>query len=151
MRKTILIFISLIMIASSIFAGAPGVNPQNGGFGINMASTNYNFEDAAMSISYDDNGKGDGKKTYGDEHMVALGGVWNMESTHIETSSGMYQWSNKECETPMTVIVNCPNGFYFESISNAVVGATGVNKTSYFDKFFSNSLFTNVRTFCAFL
>lgn len=118
MKKTLLVFISLIMIASSIFAGAPGVNPQKGGFGINMASTNYNFEDAAMSISYDDNGKGDGKKTYGDEHMVALGGVWNMESTHIETSSGMYQWSNKECETPMTVIVNCPNGFYFESISN---------------------------------
>ena len=53
MKKTLLIVLSLL-IASSIFAGAPGVNPQKGGFGINMASTNYDFKDASMSISYDD-------------------------------------------------------------------------------------------------
>ena len=41
--------------------------------------------------------------------------------------------------------------FDFDPISNAVVGATGVNNTSYFLKFSSNCFFTNVRTFCAFL
>ena len=112
MKKILLIFISFIMIASSIFAGAPGVNPQKGGFGINMASTNYNFEDNISNLSY--SGSPDGKSTYGDEHMVALGGVWNMHSPY-QAGSG---FDNSECETPMTVTVNCPNGFYFESISN---------------------------------
>ena len=41
--------------------------------------------------------------------------------------------------------------FVFDPISNAVVGATGVNSTSYFLKHSSNLFFTYVLTFCAFL
>ena len=118
MKKTLLVFISLIMIASSIFAGAPGVNPQNGGFGINMASTKYNFViegiaqgDDAEDFTYE-------KGAYSDEHMVALGGVWNMYSSFHNVLWGAGEFDNTECNTPMTVTVNCPNGFYFESISN---------------------------------
>lgn len=112
MKKTLLIFISLIMIASSIFAGAPGVNPQRGGFGINMASTKYHFEKNVDGLYHTNSPNG--IETYGDEHMVALGGVWNMHSPYDYRD----YFDNTECETPMTVTVNCPNGFYFESISN---------------------------------
>ena len=122
MKKILLIFISLIMIASSIFAGAPGVNPQKGGFGINMASTKYNFViegiaqgDDAEDFTYE-------KGAYSDEHMVALGGVWNMKSVFTVTEEGGWlsedkgNWNNTECNAPMTITVNCPNGFFFESM-----------------------------------
>ena len=124
MKKTLLIFISFIMIASSIFAGAPGVNPQNGGFGINMASTEYNFSIEGISQGQDSNitwENGD----YSGKHTVALGGVWNMKSEFTVTEEGDWSWqedngiwNNTECNEPMTITVNCPNGFFFESISN---------------------------------
>ncbi len=123
MKKILLIFISLIMIASSIFAGAPGVNPQNGGFGINMASTEYNFSIEEISQGQDSNitwENGD----YSGKHTVALGGVWNMKSEFTVTEEGGWfsedkgNWNNTECNVPMTITVNCPNGFFFESISN---------------------------------
>ena len=41
--------------------------------------------------------------------------------------------------------------FDFDPIVKAVVGETGVNKTSYFLKASLNLLTTYVRTFCAFL
>lgn len=116
MKKTLLIVLSLL-IASSIFAGAPGVNPQKGGFGINMASTEYNFSIEGISQGQDSNitwENGD----YSGKHTVALGGVWNMYSSFDNVFLGAGEFDNAECNTPMTVTVNCPNGFYFESISN---------------------------------
>ena len=61
---------------------------------------------------------------YSGKHTVALGGVWNMKSEFTVTEEGGWfsedegNWNNTECNAPMTITVNCPNGFFFESISN---------------------------------
>ena len=102
--KKIIVLILITFLSFSLFAGAPGVNPKRGGFGIDMASTFYNFEDNYSSIRY--SGSADGYNTYGDDHIVALGGVWKMDS------------EQNESQHEMVVTVTCPNGFYFESISN---------------------------------
>ena len=99
MRRIILILSMMFISIFSLFAGTPGANPQRGGFGIDMASTNYNlnFETGRHEgILYD--------IKYKDEHIIALGGVWDM--------------TGDEHSKPMTVTITCPNGFYFESISN---------------------------------
>ena len=99
MRRIILILSIMFISIFSLFAGAPGANPQRGGFGIDMASTEYNFDFATGSHK----GSWYGSE-YKDEHIIALGGVWDM--------------TGDEHSKPMTVTITCPNGFYFESISN---------------------------------
>ena len=116
MRKTLIIVIAMLISASALYAtGQVGLNPGHGGFGINMATTEYNFKDG---LHYEKPNEIAGtKNAYTDTHMVALGGVWNMYSPH-ESFAGWGSFDNSECETPMHITVECPTGFYFESTSN---------------------------------
>lgn len=116
-KKRILIFILFISVSAfTLFAtGMPGVNPQSGGFGINMASTHYNFDE---NLYYGKNANE--KNIYNEYHMVAIGGVYNIESTITEdyVLDSRDEWESSQSKIPMTIRIDCPNGFYFESISN---------------------------------
>ena len=113
MRKTLIIVIAILISASALYAGQVGLNPWHGGFGIDMATTEYNFNSKKLEyISPSQFTEAAVNSNYSDTHMVALGGVWNMESKR----EGIY-WVN-ESDKKMMITAECDNGFYFESISN---------------------------------
>ena len=119
MKKAIIAILFLILTISHLLAvtGQAGVNPQSGGFGIDMASDDYRGGTSSWSDS--DVTGAESATSYSPKQHVAIGGVWNMEATGGDPD---HFWSNEydfsECRTPMTISASCPNGFYFESISN---------------------------------
>ena len=119
MKKAIIAILFLILTISPLLAvtGKAGVNPQSGGFGIDMASDDYRGGTSSWSDS--DVTGAESATSYSPKQHVAIGGVWNMEATGGDPD---HFWSNEydfsECRTPMTISASCPNGFYFESISN---------------------------------
>ena len=113
MRKTLIIVMAMLISASALYAGQVGLNPWHGGFGIDMATTEYNFDSTKLEyISPSQFTEAAVNSNYSDTHMVALGGVWNMESKR----EGL-NWVN-ESDKKMMITAECDNGFYFESISN---------------------------------
>lgn len=139
MKKSSLLVLLLLFMMQTIFAvprlpGQPGVNPKDGGFGINMASRDYQGDknddvDNKEGFTYLDspNGvRGDGSiKNYDDYQMIATGGVFNLTSILEQHWVGdwipypEWLWNNDDgLDYPMKVTIDCPNGFYFESISN---------------------------------
>lgn len=132
MRKTLIIVIAMLISASALYAtGQVGLNPWHGGFGIDMATTEYNFNSKKLEyISPSQFTEAAVNSNYSDTHMVALGGVWNMVSELKKTGE---HWGVAECtgekineytvlsnesDYKMTISAECPNGFFFESISN---------------------------------
>ena len=134
MRKTLIIVIAMFISASALYAtGQVGLNPWHGGFGIDMATTEYNFNSKKLEyISPSQFTEAAVNSNYSDTHMVALGGVWNMVSELQETgwhwgeafteSAGHriieYEVLSNESDYEMIISAECPNGFFFESISN---------------------------------
>ena len=108
MKKLISIAI-FFMFSSLLFAETrAAVAPVQAGFGINMATDDYNFNNNATHIGYD-NGiskPSSAPGNYGDDAMIGIGGVWNID----KDASGP--------NSPITISVSCPNGFYFVSNSN---------------------------------
>ena len=124
MRKTLIIVIAMLISASALYAtGQVGLNPWHGGFGIDMATTEYNFDSTKLEYINPSQFKEAAVNSYySDTHMIALGGVWNMESTVEDVSQGWWEEeyiiTNESDDSPMKITAECPNGFYFESISN---------------------------------
>lgn len=117
MRKTLIIVMAMLISASALYATANiGLNPWHGGFGVDMASTDYNF--ASSGLEYKDPGQDtfNDTTTYSDNHMIALGGVWNMESEF--SFWGDFVSDDPHIKDKMIITAECENGFYFESISN---------------------------------
>ena len=76
MRKTLIIVIAILISASALYAGQVGLNPWHGGFGIDMATTEYNFNSKKLEyISPSQFTEAAVNSNYSDTHMVALGGV----------------------------------------------------------------------------
>lgn len=131
MRKTLIIVMAMLISASALYAGQVGLNPWHGGFGIDMATTEYNFNPKKLEyISPSQFTEAAVNSNYSDTHMVALGGVWNMVSELEKTGE---HWGAEECafeeiieynvlsnesDHEMIISAECPNGFFFESISN---------------------------------
>ena len=130
MRKIFIIFTLLLVSLSALYAGQVGLNPWHGGFGVDMASTKYNYDASKLEWispeSYAGGNIDDEISPYTDTHMIALGGVWNMESHEEQRQTGdfwgipiyEYYWVNESDDEPMRITAECDNGFYFESISN---------------------------------
>lgn len=128
MRKAFFILFILLISATVIYAESSiGLNPWHGGFGVDMASTEYNYDTSKIGwISQESYANGDipeNTSPYTDTHMIAFGGVWNMESElkyHDLGLVGYYEWVSDDAHIndPMIITAECENGFYFESISN---------------------------------
>ena len=122
MRK-ILLLIIILLCSLDIYSLHIGLIPYTGAFGVNMASSNFKgtvggFDSVIgttigdqksppwvdSSISAFSNGTYDSSKYYCDEHMIALGGVYDIPTAQNGSN--------------MTITVNCPSGFYFTSVSN---------------------------------
>ena len=119
MKKAIIAILFLILTISPLLAvtGKAGVNPQSGGFGIDMASDDYRGGTSSWSGS--DVTGAESATSYSPKQHVAIGGVWNMEATGGDSDRvWISNYDFSECRTPMIISASCPNGFYFESISN---------------------------------
>ena len=114
----LLLTCTMLLFAARDSKERPSVNPKDGGFGISMASRDYQGDKGPMDISYDYRTEEvSGNKTrynYSEVHMVATGGVWGMES-YYDLGDG---WVNDESYIKANVTIECPNGFYFQSASN---------------------------------
>lgn len=106
--STLLILLLVIMqIQAAPFPAVPSVNPKDGGFGINLASYDYQGDKRTDDSTFEWQSKATGdtsKGKYSDFQMVGTGGVWNMKSDNSDN--------------PMTITITCPNGFFFQSMSN---------------------------------
>ena len=124
----LLLACTMLLFAARDENNRPSVNPKDGGFGISMASRDYQGDKRTVS---DDNykypeGVGndyicDGTDTqthYSSLQMVATGGVWGMHSTFHNEFMGIGWWSHEYDLSPMRVTIECPNGFFFQSASN---------------------------------
>lgn len=123
MRRFFFLAICFLYSIFSIYAQAPSespskaaVAPRSGGFGLNMASDYYAFPD---SINHAGAGMpssaGSGK--YGDDAIIAIAGVWNINTWSNTPGTGGY-YADENYDSPMTITVSCDNGFYFVSNSN---------------------------------
>lgn len=109
--STLLILLLVIMqIQAAQYPAVPSVNPKNGGFGINLASYDYQGDKRTKAteaeyFTWQSKATGNtSKEKYSDFQMVGTGGVWNMGSDNSDN--------------PMTITITCPNGFFFQSMSN---------------------------------
>lgn len=126
MRKAFIILFALLISANVLYAESSiGLNPWHGGFGVDMASTEYNYDISKIGWisqqSYANGNIPEGTSPYTDTHMIAFGGVWNMESVlEKEWWETDYEWikDDDNIDAPMYITAECENGFYFESISN---------------------------------
>lgn len=125
-RKTISVFFVLLFISFNLMAAHVAIAPETGAYGVNMASDKYKGNDHVDGYRW---GKGTGlndsdvpqdqrspsfedlsgeysKMYYLDQHIIGLGGVYDLES------------SQKNSNTRYTVTAYCANGFNFKSQSN---------------------------------
>ena len=119
-RKTISVFFVLLFISFNLMAAHVAIAPETGAYGVNMASKKYRGnEHSGINFSWikgtgasDDDPTFDqltgvqSKKWYLDQHIIGLGGVYDLES------------SQKNSNTRYTVTAYCANGFNFKSQSN---------------------------------
>lgn len=138
-RKTISVFFVLLFISFNLMAAHVAIAPETGAYGVNMASNKYRGnEHSGNNFSWikgtgeSDNPTFDqltgvqSKQWYLDQHIIGLGGVYDLES------------SQKNSNTRYTVTAYCANGFNFKSQSNPnivrpfeilIVARYGDNKT----------------------
>ncbi len=120
-RRTIFVFLLLLFICFNLMAVAHvAIAPETGAYGVNMASYKYrgnehignNFSWIKGTGASDDDPTFDqltgvqSKQWYLDQHIIGLGGVYDLES------------SQKNSNTRYTVTAYCANGFNFKSQSN---------------------------------
>ncbi len=119
-RRTIFVFLLLLFICFNLMAVAHvAIAPETGAYGVNMASSKYRGnEHSGNNFSWikgtgePDNPTFDqltgvqSKQWYLDQHIIGLGGVYDLES------------SQKNSNTRYTVTAYCANGFNFKSQSN---------------------------------
>lgn len=114
MRRVLLILLFIILI-SNLFATNTGIVPFTGAMGVNMASKYYQgtvegfnnsgttvFKSTTINTGFA-NGDYSSKSYYCNDHIIAIGGV--------------YEFNDREIEG-CTITVNCAEGFYFRSTSN---------------------------------
>lgn len=93
------------------------LSPWQGGFGLNMASSKYDFSDNDIVYELQSSGSVDntGARTkYTDAEIIGIVGVHN-----IDTHNGIIDWEESEYDPKgMTVTARCDGGFYFTSRSN---------------------------------
>ena len=86
MRKLTLFLSIILLLNFQTLVGAPepssdlraAIAPRNGGFGINMAS--QEFQGGYEWWNYDNGATFDSHDYYGYRQMIAIGGVYNMRS-----------------------------------------------------------------------
>lgn len=125
-RKTISVFFVLLFISFNLMAAHVAIAPETGAYGVNMASYKYkgnehedgyrwgkgtglndiNVPTDQRSPSFENLTGDDSKMYYLDQHIIGLGGVYDLES------------SQKNSNTRYTVTAYCANGFNFKSQSN---------------------------------
>lgn len=108
MRRRICIVLLLnVIISMKLFAYSFGITPWQGGFGLNMASGQYDFRqdyEIEYSSGSEDN---DGDRTqYSDAEMIAVAGVYDIDRYDEYDQNGMQ------------ITASCEGGFYFTSRSN---------------------------------
>lgn len=120
-RRTIFVFLLLLFICFNLMAVAHvAIAPDTGAYGVNMASNKYRGnEHSGINFSWikgtgasDDDPTFDkltgvqSKKWYLDQHIIGVGGVYDLESFQQNTS------------TRYEITAFCANGFYFKSQIN---------------------------------
>lgn len=120
-RKTALISFILLFVSFGLMAAHVAIAPYNGAYGVNMASYKYQG-DKHIEVGYRWGKYGDqdnpaskfealsgeeSKKVYLDEHMIGVGGLYNLSGATQQNTATRYQ-----------VTATCTNGFYFKSQSN---------------------------------
>lgn len=114
MKNTIPMFIFIIfMTVSSLAAvtGQIGLTPYTGMYGLNMASMKYQGgTDTWVHGTVDNLTPEQSMSTYTNDHIIALGGVYDIKAGAGETI-------NSE-NTFYEISVNCPGGFYLRSQSH---------------------------------
>ena len=116
MKKIRFIFalIVLLLISFQIFAYEVTLMPRAGGFGLNMATDFYDFNDYENDITYNINyttSNNTSKKDQGlyfEDAIISLGQVLNIDASQ----------STPDPSQPIIVSASCPGGFYFSSLSN---------------------------------
>lgn len=140
-RRTIFVFLLLIFICFNLMAVAHvAIAPETGAYGVNMASYKYrgnehsgnNFSwikgtGASDNPTFDQLTGVQSKQWYLDQHIIGVGGVYDLESSQQKTS------------TRYEITAFCANGFYFKSQNNPnivrpfeilIVARYGQDKTS---------------------
>ena len=142
MRKKLTAF-SIIFILVLLEASAADfiLSPWQGGFGLNMASTRYDFPSGSSPIEYaliDTTGSAGERSKYTDAEIIGIVGVHNIDTRNNEYDS-----------KGMTITAHCDGGFYFTSRSNpdakrpfeiklvlkrSNVGSAGITSNTNFDE-----------------
>ena len=143
-KKLTALSITFILVLLEISAADFILSPWQGGFGLNMASTRYDFPSGTSPIDYaltDTTGSTGERSVYTDAEIIGIVGVHN-----IDTRNNEYDPKG------MTITAHCDGGFYFTSRSNpdakrpfeiklvlkrSNVGSAGITSNTDFDEGYS--------------
>lgn len=102
--KSIIALIIFPLLAANLSAVNLGLSPWKGGFGINMATDKYDFDDNAhIEWSLTDNNPS--ANHYSDEAIIGIAGVYDITGSENDRKK-------------MNITATCEGGFYFRSRSN---------------------------------
>lgn len=109
-KKLTALSITFILVLLEISAADFILSPWQGGFGLNMASTKYDFPSGDGRIDYaltDTTGSTGERSKYTDAEIIGIVGVHNIDT-----------WNEDYDPKGMTITAHCDGGFYFTSRSN---------------------------------
>ena len=140
-KKLTALSITFILVLLEISAADFILSPWQGGFGLNMASTKYDFPSGDGRIDYaltDTTGSTGERSKYTDAEIIGIVGVHNIDT-----------WNEDYDPKGMTITAHCDGGFYFTSRSNpdakrpfeiklvlkrSNVGSAGITSNTNFDE-----------------
>ena len=114
MKKVLLICMLTAVIIGWVSAYTdPLIIPRAGGFGLNMATDFYDFNDANKDLSYLSIANGANESDadegyYFEDSIIALAEIYNIDASQ----------DSPDPDQPMKITASCPGGFYFTSRSN---------------------------------
>ena len=109
MKKILAILTSIFLFISALTAAEIAITPYTGIYGVNMASMKYQGGETWMRTSIDSDTftSETSKNFYCNDHMIALGGVYNLSADEMKEG------------TSYSITVNCDSdGLYFKSQSH---------------------------------